>query len=97
MAVRLPSECGITDDPRLQVEDGTLFMTSDQMKGVFKPCVDRVLKLIASQVDAVLNAGHQKPKMVFLVGGFGKNHYLYKTIEEYCSRRHIQTRRPLNP
>ncbi|KLU92190.1 hypothetical protein MAPG_11136 [Magnaporthiopsis poae ATCC 64411] len=97
MAVRLPRECGIVDDPRLQVEDGTLFMTSDQMKQVFKPCVDRVLKLITSQINAVVSAGHQKPKMVFLVGGFGKNDYLYKMIEEYCSRRRIQVRRPVYP
>ncbi|KAL8366624.1 hypothetical protein RB595_010473 [Gaeumannomyces hyphopodioides] len=97
MAVRLPSECGILDNSGLQVEDGTLFMTSDQMKQIFKPCVDRVLELITSQVDAVLGAGHQKPKMVFLVGGFGKNDYLYKMIEQFCSRRRIQIRRPLNP
>ncbi|EJT68732.1 hypothetical protein GGTG_13697 [Gaeumannomyces tritici R3-111a-1] len=97
MAIRLPSECGILDDSRLQMEDGTLFMTGNQMKQVFKPCVDRVLKLITSQVDAVLGAGHQKPKMVFLVGGFGKNDYLYKMIEKFCLRRRIQIRRPHNP
>lgn len=33
-------------------------------------------------------------QLVLVVGGFGRNNYLYGKIDEYCQRRGIQTRRP---
>jgi len=35
--------------------------------------------------------------MVFVVGGFGRNPYLYRKVQEYCSQRGIGTRQPQNP
>lgn len=35
---------------------------------------------------------HQQ--LVLVVGGFGRNDYLYRRIEEYCQGRGIQARRP---
>ncbi|KAL8400786.1 hypothetical protein RB594_000976 [Gaeumannomyces avenae] len=97
MAIRLPSEAGITDDDDLQIEDGSLFMNAEQMQKIFDPCVNRVLELVDGQVAAVMKAGHGKPKMVFLVGGFGRNIYLFKKIQEYCTARGMQTRQPAHP
>jgi hypothetical protein len=67
------------------------------MKQVFDPCVNRTLELIDGQVASVMKAGHGKPKMVLVVGGFGKNAYLYKKIEEYCKQRSIVVRQPKSP
>ncbi|KAL8337837.1 hypothetical protein RB601_006754 [Gaeumannomyces tritici] len=97
MAIRLPSEAGIMDDDDLQIEDGSLFMNAEQMQKIFDPCVNRVLELVDGQVAAVMKAGHGKPKMVFLVGGFGRNIYLFKKIQEYCTARGMQTRQPAHP
>ncbi len=36
-------------------------------------------------------------KMVFVVGGFGRNQYLYSKIQEYCEGKDIQTRLPMFP
>lgn len=35
--------------------------------------------------------------MVILVGGFGRNSYLFKKVSEYCSERGILTRKPNFP
>ncbi|KAM7198281.1 hypothetical protein V8F33_005072 [Rhypophila sp. PSN 637] len=97
MEIRIPAECGIDDDEMLNIEDRTLSFKQEQMQQVFDPCVNRTLELIDGQVASVMNAGLGKPKMVFVVGGFGRNPYLYKKIQEYCSQRGIQTRQPPFP
>ncbi|CAM1509097.1 Fc.00g028360.m01.CDS01 [Cosmosporella sp. VM-42] len=97
MTVRLPSVVGIGDDEDLNIEDNSLAITNAQMKKFFDPCVNRTLELIDGQVAAVMKAGLGKPKMVFVVGGFGQNGYLYSRIQEYCDARNIQTRQPMFP
>jgi hypothetical protein len=67
------------------------------MKKMFEPCVNRTLELIDGQVASIMRAGHGRPKMVLVVGGFGRNAYLYKRIETYCSARGIVTRQPKFP
>jgi len=67
------------------------------MEKLFDPCVNRTLELIDGQVASVLKAGLGKPKLVLVVGGFGRNAYLYSKIEEYARARGIQTRRPKFP
>jgi hypothetical protein len=95
MEVPLPAECGIDSDESLNIDDRVLSMTNDQMKKLFDPCVNRTLELIDGQVASVLKKGLDKPKMILVVGGFGRNAYLYKKIEEYAQARGIQTRRPM--
>ncbi|KAK3332846.1 hypothetical protein B0T19DRAFT_448679 [Cercophora scortea] len=97
MDIRLPSECGIDTDESLNIDDRTLTFTKDQMRSVFDPCVNRTLELVDGQVAAVMKAGLGKPKMVFVVGGFGRNRYLYRRIQEYCKERGIETRQPAWP
>jgi hypothetical protein len=67
------------------------------MKKVFDPCVNRTLELIDGQVASVMKGNLSKPKMVLVVGGFGRNPYLYLKIQEYCAARGISTRQPMNP
>ncbi|KAK3899799.1 hypothetical protein C8A05DRAFT_46227 [Staphylotrichum tortipilum] len=81
MSIALPSETGLRDDEDLQIEDGSVSLTNAQMKQLFNPCVTRAVELIDGQ-------------LVLVVGGFGRNQYLYRKIDEYCQGRGIQTRRP---
>ncbi|KAH8659361.1 hypothetical protein BGZ60DRAFT_382721 [Tricladium varicosporioides] len=97
--ITLPRECGIGDDESKNIDDNILQMTPDQMKAVMNPCVNRTLELVDGQVAALIKNGRSKPKvrMVIVVGGFGRNNYLYNRISEYCEQRGILTRRPAAP
>ncbi|KAK6499972.1 hypothetical protein TWF481_010329 [Arthrobotrys musiformis] len=97
MEVLIPVETGLEDNEELNIEDRTLTLNTEQMKQIFDPCVNRTVKLIDGQVTAVMNAGLGKPKMVLVVGGFGRNQYLYRKIKEYCSAKGIETRKPKFP
>ncbi|KAK6356035.1 hypothetical protein TWF718_000409 [Orbilia javanica] len=97
MEVRIPAECGIQNSEELNIDDRTLTLNTAQMKQIFDPCVNSTIKLIDGQVTAVMKAGLDKPKMVLVVGGFGRNQYLYRKIKEYCSTRGIETRQPKFP
>ena len=67
------------------------------MKEIFDHCVNRTLELIDGQVASIIQSGKPKPKMVLVVGGFGRNDYLYKKVQEYCQPRKIGTLRPKSP
>ncbi|KAK0726065.1 hypothetical protein B0H67DRAFT_480099 [Lasiosphaeris hirsuta] len=95
--IGIPAECGIDDDDDLNIEDRVLTFKKAQMQQMFDPCVNRTLELIDGQVDSVMKAGLGKPSMVFVVGGFGRNPYLYRKVQEYCSQRGIGTRQPQFP
>ncbi|KAK6544698.1 hypothetical protein TWF694_001384 [Orbilia ellipsospora] len=97
MDIRLPKEAGIDEDEDLNIEDRTLTLNADQMKQAFDPCVNRTLELIDGQVASLMKNGAGKPKMVFVVGGFGRNPYLYSQIQDYCNKRGIETRQPMFP
>ncbi|KAF2685161.1 actin-like ATPase domain-containing protein [Lentithecium fluviatile CBS 122367] len=92
--IRLPRECGIEDDESRNIEDQTLTLSSAQMREIFDPCVNRTLELIDGQIASIIRAKRNKPKMVLVVGGFGRNAYLFKKIEEYCRERDILARKP---
>ncbi|KAK0721720.1 hypothetical protein B0T26DRAFT_869972 [Lasiosphaeria miniovina] len=97
MEILLLAECGIYTDKRLNIKQHVLTLKGEQMELVFEPCVNRTLELTDGQVDSVMKTSSKKPKMVFVVGGFGSNPYLYSKIEEYCSERSIATRFPPHP
>ncbi|KAK3378944.1 hypothetical protein B0T24DRAFT_663235 [Lasiosphaeria ovina] len=97
MEILLPAECGIYTDSNLNIKQHVLTLKKEQMELVFDPCVNRTLELIDGQVDSVMKTSSRKPKMVFVVGGFGSNPYLYSKIEEYCSQRSIAARFPPHP
>jgi tRNA A37 threonylcarbamoyltransferase TsaD len=67
------------------------------MRKIFDPCINRTLELIDGQVSSVMKAKLGKPKMVLVVGGFGRNEYLYGKVVDYCRQRGIETRQPLAP
>ncbi|KAK6337277.1 hypothetical protein TWF730_002683 [Orbilia blumenaviensis] len=97
MEIRIPAESGIQNSEELNIDEGTLTLSTAQMKQIFNPCINGTIQLIDGQVTAVMKSGLGKPKMVLVVGGFGRNKYLYRKIQEYCSTRGIGTRQPKFP
>ncbi|KAF3129560.1 hypothetical protein TWF703_008847 [Orbilia oligospora] len=95
--IRIPAETGIQNSEELNIDDRILTLSTAQMKQLFDPCVSSTIKLIDGQATAVMKAGLGKPKMVLVVGGFGRNEYLYRKIKEYCSSIGTEIRRPRFP
>ena len=69
---------GLLDNPRLPVLRGKLEVTAPEMKTIFDPVVDEVLKLVKGQIEATKSS----VKAILLVGGFGQSPYLHKRICE---------------
>jgi hypothetical protein len=95
MTVDLPTECGLDDNAELNIQDRELTITTTQMKRIFDGPVKRTLELVAGQI-AIMQASKRKPKLVLVVGGFGRNAYLFQRIRSSCQCLGIETRRPLN-
>ncbi|KAI9764517.1 MAG: hypothetical protein M1839_005887 [Geoglossum umbratile] len=89
----IPREAKVDDDPSRGIEDGELLITDKDLKEMFDPYVNRTLELIDEQAAAVHETG-ARVKFVLLVGGFGRSEYLYAKVQEYCTARGFEVRRP---
>ena len=81
---------GLLDNPGLAVLRGKLEVTGPEMKTIFDPVIDEVLKLVKGQIEATKTS----IKAVLLVGGFGQNPYLRKRIREVVGE--IEVMQPTN-
>ncbi|KAI8578883.1 hypothetical protein K450DRAFT_244957 [Umbelopsis ramanniana AG] len=78
--LQLPAsaQCDQTDES-IGLENGILLLTADELNDrVFKPVINRVIKLIDEQLrqcKTYINA-------IFMVGGFGSSNYLYSMVEK---------------
>ena len=50
---------GLPDDPRTRVEDGFVEIDRAEMRGIFDPVINEILRLITEQVDSI-NMGYHK-------------------------------------
>ncbi|KJX95901.1 Hsp70 family protein [Zymoseptoria brevis] len=66
-------------------DDGTIFLSSADMEGLFKPVVEQILKLIGDQVERVSHQG-LRIKRLILVGGFADSHYLMQSVRAWGLR-----------
>lgn len=66
---------------------------SAEMKGLFDPCVNRIVDLIQGQIQQVERTKN-RVKNVFLVGGFGESPYLQQELKKSLDLRKIKMRRP---
>ncbi|RPB23919.1 actin-like ATPase domain-containing protein [Terfezia boudieri ATCC MYA-4762] len=74
---------GLPDDPRTRVEDGFVEIDRAEMRAIFDPVINEILRLITEQVNTVNMGYHNSVSSVLLVGGFGSSPYLYKRVQEY--------------
>lgn len=69
---------GLADNKEKGIRRGRLRVTGKEMIDIFQPVLQEVRDLVRGQV----NASRTKVKAIFLVGGFGQNPYLRKTLLE---------------
>ncbi|KAA8913169.1 hypothetical protein FN846DRAFT_916415 [Sphaerosporella brunnea] len=71
---------GVPDDEDTNVEDGFHSMDLEDVKGIFDPVVDPIVKLVTHQVQSVQRKGYNV-KAILLVGGFGSSAYLLQRLQ----------------
>lgn len=77
----------------VKLSEYRLTLISTEMKGLFDPCVDKVVDLIQGQIQQVERTKN-RVKNVFLVGGFGESLYLQQELKKSLDLRKIKMRRP---
>ncbi|KAF5877191.1 putative hsp70 family protein [Botrytis fragariae] len=78
-------------------EDNVIFLSPEDMKSVFDPIVDRVIKLVRKQVDQAKYQRKAKIHRIALVGGMGASKYLYSKLLLWCvSNGNIELLCPVN-
>ncbi|KAI5853264.1 hypothetical protein DFP73DRAFT_603959 [Morchella snyderi] len=87
---------GIQDDEFAGVEDGFLSISRAEMREIFDPVVNDVLKLVQQQIASVEARG-RKPTAVLLVGGFGASEYLKARLKSVvCDPKMIPLMNPVD-
>ncbi|KAK6003767.1 hypothetical protein QM012_009538 [Aureobasidium pullulans] len=71
---------GLPDDEEAGIDSGFMVMSSQQVKAIFDPVIDEVLKLLDGQVDAIRSKGDTVSGII-LVGGFGQSDHLYNRLK----------------
>ncbi|KAH0163598.1 actin-like ATPase domain-containing protein, partial [Aureobasidium melanogenum] len=71
---------GATDDIAAGIEDGFFVISSAEIAEIFRPIVDSVIDLVERQ-RKMLAAQGKTARGVILVGGFGKNQFLYRCLK----------------
>ena len=69
---------GLADDTALGIKRGKMTVSGADIRKIFEPVVEEVLKLVVSQIKAT----KKKIKAVLLVGGFGGNAYLRDSMHQ---------------
>ncbi|KAL7950824.1 HSP70 family [Trichoderma barbatum] len=64
-------------------------LTAD-VQGIFKPVVAEVENLVTNQAKTVKKKYKKEPKFIVLVGGFGRQPFLYTRIEDQLNRKKSQ-------
>jgi hypothetical protein len=73
---------GLPDDEEAGIDGGFMVMSSQQVKAIFDPVIDEVLKLLDGQVDAIRTKGDTVSGII-LVGGFGQSNHLYNRLKSH--------------
>ncbi|KAF2649130.1 actin-like ATPase domain-containing protein [Lophiostoma macrostomum CBS 122681] len=72
----------LPNKPALGFDNGTIVITSDEIRDIFEEVVGQVLVLLTQQMGEIAKTGYKNPVSILLVGGFGSNPYLKKRIDE---------------
>jgi hypothetical protein len=71
---------GLPDDEAAGVDSGFMVLEHEQVKQIFEPVVQEVVKLLEGQVEGIRRKGDMV-KGIILVGGFGQSDHLYKRLK----------------
>jgi hypothetical protein len=71
---------GLPDDEAAGVDSGFMVMEAQQVKQIFDPVIEEVVKLLDGQVDVIRGKGDTVSGII-LVGGFGQSNHLYNRLK----------------
>ncbi|RDW94974.1 hypothetical protein BP5796_00737 [Coleophoma crateriformis] len=79
-------------------EESSVLLSVSDMKSLFAPVVDEVIRLITQQVKEVEKQKKTKIDRIIPVGGFGESAFLYGELQKWClTNGNIKLMRPDNP
>jgi hypothetical protein len=70
------------DNLAIGLQNGRLAITTEDLKTVFDPVVDKVCVTLGEQLEAIRGFQNERKTQVLLVGGFGSNEYLKRRVLE---------------
>jgi hypothetical protein len=73
-----------------------ILLTQEDMKGLFDPVMDVIIKLVGDQVAQVKRNNEPQIKTTVLVGGFGSSPYITEKLTEWCAEQEIRLTTPWN-
>ena len=71
-----------------------IFLTQEDMKSLFDPVVDIILKLVEDQVAQVKSKKEPRIETMVLVGGFGSSPYIRERLLEWSAQQDIRLTSP---
>jgi hypothetical protein len=71
-----------------------VLLTQEDMKSLFDPAVEVILKLVGDQVAQVKANNETQIKTMVLVGGFGSSPYITERLSEWCAEQVIRLTTP---
>lgn len=77
---------GLADDPLLNVNNGRLTISGEEIREIFEPVLKEIIHLVNEQVAEVENKS-MSVTAVLLAGGFGGNEYLRQRLETAVNQR----------
>ncbi|KAG4415113.1 hypothetical protein IFR04_011750 [Cadophora malorum] len=81
-----PLRLNTEDSSWYDEEERMVFLTHEEMQGLFDPVVRQVLNLVEQQVIETKENQNAVIDRIVLVGGFGESPYLNKVLKEWCSQ-----------
>ncbi|KAF8456975.1 hypothetical protein BGX38DRAFT_1086895, partial [Terfezia claveryi] len=87
----------VRDDVAKRVEDGFLEITRQEMREVFNPVIQEILRLVREQIDTVGIGSQDRISTVLLVGGFGSSPYLQKYLSDHIAAMYQNKIKILQP
>ncbi|KAF8456976.1 hypothetical protein BGX38DRAFT_1266195 [Terfezia claveryi] len=87
----------VRDDVAKRVEDGFLQITRQEMREVFSPVIQEILRLVREQIDAVGLGSQDRVSTVFLVGAVGFLPYLQKQLRDHLAAMYQNKIKVLQP
>jgi tRNA A37 threonylcarbamoyltransferase TsaD len=71
-----------------------VLLSHDDMKSLFDPVVEMILKLVDDQVAQVKRVKAAPIDTLILIGGFGASPYLRQRLQEWCAKSNIRLTTP---
>ncbi|KAL6364534.1 hypothetical protein LRP88_01937 [Fusarium phalaenopsidis] len=73
---------------------GYVLITQEDMKSLFDPVGDKIICLVADQVNRLKKETSKAIDHLVLVGGFGSSPYIKERLKEWCLAQHIRMTTP---